>query len=243
MNRTLRFSTVAALVLGLIMTASVASAASVVFFDGTFVDGEWTTTVLTSGLGGSGRAGQSATGGNPDSYREISITLVRPTSTEGSLVAVASIKPSAVYDPGALAAIASVDYSEDAILLEGSGNGHALTIALEQAGVLYAGLPRLVSPDSVWTPKSIPGFVASDFVAIAGGSGSPDFSASGAPIAFGSWRAFSSPPGSSAGTRLGGIDNWTVTVHPVPEPGSALLVGLGIGILSMRRPFRSVSKS
>jgi hypothetical protein len=220
---------------GLMTTPRVASAVPVVFSDGTFLDGEWTTTVLPSGLGGSGSAGQAATGGNPGAFREISITLVMPTSTTGARVDVVSIKPSAVYDPGTQAAIASIDYSEDAILLSGGGNGHALTLALEQAGVIYAGIPRLVSPDSAWTAKSLPGLVAADFVAISGGVGTPDFSASGAPIAFGFWRAFSSPPGSNGGTRVGGIDNWMVAVQPVPEPGSALLVGLGLGLISACR--------
>jgi hypothetical protein len=221
---------------GFVLTTTplVASAAPVVFFDGTFLDGDWTTSVVPSGVGGSGSAGQAASGGNPDFFREISITLVMPTADIGAQVDVVSIKPSAVYDPASQAAIAFIDYSEDAILLDGSGNGHALTLALEQAGVIYAGLPRLVSPDSEWTPKSILGLVASDFRRV-GGTGQPDFSATGAPIAFGFWRAFSSPAGNSAGTRIGGIDNWTVTVHPVPEPSSALLIGLGIGILAARR--------
>jgi hypothetical protein len=210
MDRSVRLFAAVSLIVGfgLMTTPRVASAVPVVFSDGTFLDGEWTTTVLPSGVGGSGSAGQAATGGNPDAFREISITLVMPTSTTGARVDVVSIKPSAVYDPGTQAAIASIDYSEDAILLSGGGNGHALTLALEQAGVIYAGIPRLVSPDSAW---------------------------SGAPIAFGFWRAFSSPPGSSGATRVGGIDNWMVAVQPVSEPGSALLVGLGLGLISACR--------
>jgi hypothetical protein len=207
----------------------------VVFSDGTFLDAEWTTSVFATGLGGSGGAAQASTGGNPDFFRAISITLVQPTSTTGSRVDVVSIKPTALYDPSSQAGITYVDYSEDAILLDGSGNGHALTIALEQAGVIYAGLPRLVSPDLVWTAKSIPGLVATDFIAISGGSGTPDFSTSGAVIAFGFWRAFSSPTGSSGGTRIGGIDNWMVTVHSIPEPASALMIGLGIAMICVSR--------
>jgi hypothetical protein len=79
--------------------------------------------------------------------------------------------------------------------------------------------------------------VATDFIAISGGSGTPDFSASGAAITFGFWRAFSAPTGSNAGTRIGGIDNWMVTVNSVPEPASALMVGLGIAMIcASRRP-------
>ena len=37
---------------GLVTTPQVASAVAVVFSDGTFLDGEWNTTVLPSGVGG-----------------------------------------------------------------------------------------------------------------------------------------------------------------------------------------------
>jgi MYXO-CTERM domain-containing protein len=56
------------------------------------------------------------------------------------------------------------------------------------------------------------------------GEGSfPNFSATGGPITFGFWR------GNNEGTysMTTGIDNWSMTIHTVPEPA-----GLGLAALS-----------
>jgi hypothetical protein len=52
---------------------------------------------------------------------------------------------------------------------------------------------------------------------------------------FGFLRTNSSDPFSSAATTLGGIDNWKLTVHTVPEPSALLLSAFGLVVLSSVR--------
>ncbi len=210
-----------------------ATASSLTFTDGTFTPTDWDVISVQSGLGGSGTTTQITTGGNPDHYFSVALSVNDP-GTVGSQITLVHINKTAIYNPSG-GAIASIDYGEDASKTSGIGNGHASTIALRQGGVLYAAVAkRVFTPDAAWTAKAIDDLVESDFRGVLVGALVPDFSSSGSPIEFGFWRAISSPANSSAASRTVGIDNWSVDVT-VPEPATGLLFALTASLLALAR--------
>ncbi|KOR37409.1 MULTISPECIES: PEP-CTERM sorting domain-containing protein [Planktothricoides] len=99
-------------------------------------------------------------------------------------------------------------------------------------------------PERNWTQKSYTGLEASDFsLAFADGNVNnlhPDFTKNGSEITWGFFRANSSCRNCSGYTVVGGIDDWSVTVHtadPVPEPSSILgaIAGGTFGIRFFRK--------
>lgn len=234
-------------ILGLLVLVIVSSRATAfVYTDGTFNNSDWNVTLATSGQGGTATAGQMATGGNPGSYWDVAITLNATTPDLGTaLVGVFSINSTAVYDPSVSGAIASIDYSEDSILLStlnaSIGGGQSAAPALLQNGILYTltlSTGVFATPDTTWTSHQLMGLTAADFFS---GTLNPDFSVTGAPIEFGFWRAISHPTGNPIQGRTGGIDNWTLTVNSastVPEPATLSLLSfglLGVGFAARRR--------
>jgi hypothetical protein len=121
-----------------------------------------------------------------------------------------------LYDPQTQGAFVNVDYFEDALLVQGFGDGQATGIALRQSGNVYI---RQVgsTPDFAWTRKQDVDVPASAFVRIFDGGfdpGSrPDFSASGGPIEFGFMRSNSTSFGAIGYEIVALIDNWTVLIN------------------------------
>jgi hypothetical protein len=204
--------------LALILSPEVTRAA-VTFTDGTFTNADWTVTTDTDANGtGTSSGAQLATGGNPGEFRQVSV-VVQPAQIGAVFSTVVGYhqKTSAVYNPATQGAIVSVDYSEDAMNI--SGGGQATGVALRQNGVIYAG-PTLITSGSGWLGYPQSGLSANQFNDIdnfQSGGLHPDFSATGAPITFGFFRAQSARFNS---TSMVGIDNWSVTVNQIPEPGS-----------------------
>src|SRR5262249_54732509 len=72
---------------------------------------------------------------------------------------------------------------------------------------------------TAWTPRAVKDLTATDFIRVISAQPNhefysaerPDFSAGGGPIGFGVFRL----GGSSTDTFSMGLDNWSVTVHPV----------------------------
>jgi hypothetical protein len=160
---------------------------------------------------------QVAPGGNPGAYRSVeNIILAAPTDSTFSAIWGFHQRIGASFDPQAKGAITSIDYMEDAILLEGGGQGQGTGPALMQDGKVYVS-PGLISPDSTWTAKMKSGLVASDYSFLDNqtlDSGiNPDFSETALPIHLGFFRANSTSLGSPAYTTAGGIDNWKTCVH------------------------------
>lgn len=74
-----------------------------------------------------------------------------------------------------------------------------------------------------WTNHMLTNLVATNFYEIRPSSTNfslpdshPDFSPNAAPITFGFFRGNSSSIGSGGGLNTGGVDNWTMVVHPAP---------------------------
>jgi hypothetical protein len=229
--RTKRLSSFAALIF---LVSESPQAAPVMFSDGTFNDADWNDTAVMFGGGGTATTSQTSTGGNPGSFREIDITVVANLEAR---VDIFSINSNAIYDPSASGAIASIDYSEDSILLDTfntlGGAGQAAAPALLQNGILYSltlTTGAFGTPDRTWTSHQLVSLTVSDFLS---GSLVPDFSASGAPIQFGYRRAISHPPGNLEQGLTGGIDNWSLTVNPVIVPLPPALILMVFGLAGM----------
>jgi len=204
-----------------LLIAGAANADTLTFTEGTFNPADWT--VIVRGMGTT-TASQILTGGNPDAFRQI-------TNSVDGIMWGYHFKNSAVYNPSTQGAILSIDYSEDAILLDGTGTLGAGP-AIIQGGKVFAQGFGTVGP--TWTHRTFNNLHQSTFQHFHGepGSAFPDFSATGGPITFGFWR------GNAEGTfsMTTGIDNWSMTLHTnsVPEP-SALTLAVGCGLALLRR--------
>lgn len=197
----------------LLAFTGVTTRAAITFSDGTFNDDDWTVTVLTTGTGATASASQSASGGNPASLRHIVHQV-----PSGASIHVFHERASAVYTPSVQCAISSIDYSEDAIMFIENLNGMRTGPALRQGTNVFV-YDALRTPETNWTTKVATNLTAASFALVSPGFPAftnnavhPDFSATAPAIQFGFFRA-----NSNAGTRDGGIDNWTVTVRYVPS--------------------------
>jgi len=223
-----------------------ASASSVVLSDGEFAAADWTTAVVSFGDGGTPTVDQVLTGGNPGSFRRIDLAIrAAPSPTTFSALWLFNIYDAAGYDPATQGAILSIDYGEDSIYLGGqndlgvplgtSNGAHAVSIALVQNGILYTSTAYLANSES-WTSRAFTGLGAGDFFRADGAAGSPDFSSTGAPMQLGFLDRVSGSVGGIGFDTATGIDNWSVTIHSVPEPSTAILLGLSLaGLFTLSR--------
>jgi hypothetical protein len=201
--------------------AVAADARAEVIFDATFHDSDWSrTAVLRAGPDSFTQLAEQVTdGGNPGAFRKMTHSWGGGTS-----VAVFHIFENRSYDPGTMGAIASFDYSEDGIVLPGSLTGGLVgrAIALLQDGILYSGGEQAGGfGNTTWQAYTVNGLTATDFRSLAG-TDHPDFSAQGKPLYFGYVRT-NTITGSLTRTMIHGIDNWQVTIMPVPEPTAMTL--------------------
>ena len=200
----------------LLWVVPAAHAAPDVIRDSTFADGDWSVVTFTFGDGGLVEAAQSTDGYPPPSRRVREVVNASPSPTEFSAIWGIHLFGGKVYDPQVQGPFASVDYFEDARLVQGFGDGQATGVAVRQNGNVYVGQAG-TTPAFAWTPKERIGIAASSFVRIMNGgfdgSAHPDFSASGAPIEFGFMRANSTSPGAIGYEMIALIDNWTVLIN------------------------------
>ena len=186
-----------------------------VYADGAFDDNAWDNEVQFFGAGGTGSAGHLHFNGQEGAdYRRVSITVNSAGSTTAQ-VAVFSIKRDTAYFPVSDGRIITIDYSEDSIHLSGGGNGQYSAPAIRQNGKLYTLVPgggAFLTPETNWTRHSLSGLTQNDFRTIASSADHPDFSATGARLEVGFMRLHSVPSGGSSETRVGGIDNWRITL-------------------------------
>lgn len=218
--------------------------AVVSFSDSTFHVEDWTKTVLIEGNGGMISLSQESSGGNPGAFGRIRIEL-NGGETAGYTRAFGYFaRADAIYDPVGQGAIDMVAYEDNSKMVDTSlwgTNGQRGGFALFQNGNIYDNWLYATGTETTWRANSVAGLHASDFCQVNGPNGTyvrntashPDFSSSGAPIQFGFLRGNTSGIG-GVGTPFftdAGIDNWSVTITPVPEPSSLLALLSGAGAL------------
>lgn len=231
----------AALWAGLFAFLGGGAAHAITFSDTEFADADWTTISLDFGAPGAGgdiaRGFQVASGGMPDAYRQSEIVFLPdppPNVLEGIIGA--HLRAGAVYDPSTQGAIDAIDLSYD-VFIEPDSNAFG-GILLRQGGIFYYGGGQNANAN-FWQSISFL-LPASNFgtcevllgaVCAGTGTGNPDFSTSGGPIEFGFYQAvrLTSITNRTLGSR---VDNWSVTVNRVPEPGTATLLLAGLLMLS-----------
>jgi len=199
-----------------------AHAAVVTVSDGTFDDAGWEIafTSFRSGPGGGALTGGNVlasqiAGGYPGTARSISIVLPpAPGPTEYSSTFGIHLRKGFLYDPMVQGPIATIDYEEDARL---PSQAQLTGLGLRQGGQLYF-VQVQVFTSSVWTHLARIGIILSNFEHLTADGVvqgvHPDLTASGGPIEVGFLRANSTGNGSSGGTVLAEIDNWTVRLNP-----------------------------
>ncbi|MBM0745055.1 hypothetical protein JOY44_26415 (plasmid) [Phormidium sp. CLA17] len=207
---------------------------NVQFLDSTFNDTGWQLEVITSGKGGTVAVQQRDAMGEVGSFREITNTVNQASKGVNSNVLGLHWRVGATYDPQAQGAIAAINYSEEAILINGFGEGQAAGLALRQNQQIYLPTSRLITPETSWTHKELNALQAQDFVAMGTTNQHPDFSATGAPIQFGFFRANTTT--NAQYSIISGIDNWSVSINPVAKANEAVglpwwaIAGIGIGL-------------
>jgi hypothetical protein len=228
-------------VVGMLLAAPASAAVTV--SDGTFLDVNWNLTQFLAGSGGSVTGGQVLAGGNPGAFRNVTDAL---TGGSAGLVLGTSIYTPFTYSPGVSGAIATINYTEDAACTGGCfGQGQSTGPALLQGGKFYilSSSSVITGPSAVWTTHALNNLTALDFgrvnvttTTLFDNTQHPDFSANGAPIQFGYFRANST--GSVAYTLTAGIDNWQFSIAPftpVPTLGAMelALLAIALGLLGL----------
>lgn len=216
----------------LLILATAPATMAVTFTDGDFTDPDWTLTAKTRPgfIAGTVSSSKQTTGGVGNSaYLQIT------TFTDvGQLITGYFIWGDAMYDPQTQGAIASVDYSEFSkeIYDQVSGVNQATGAALFQGGIFYQG-GGAHTENTNWDQISLTGLTALNFIDNDYSGLHPDFSSSGDPINFGFYRA-----NHISLMQIAGIDNWSVTVNPVPLPAAVWLLGSGLLALGAWRKLR-----
>src|SRR5262245_291921 len=110
-------------------------------------------------------------------------------------------KDDARYDPAVLGGFASLDYAEDSRCYDSEATQCMSTgLCVRQAGNFYVASAGFVPGDS-WTARARSGIVPADFSWLNGPAGNVplNFTAAGAELQFGLFRAKSGGPGTETG--------------------------------------------
>lgn len=180
-------------------------------------------------------------GGNPDEYLQVDHThqLARdddgnPLDGDGSTQLQSFTNDESVeYNPSLQGAIASIAFSLDILLTDAPGGADFSMIFFnvqDSGGGNSAGFTT-ISPAPGWQTITVTGLTNANY------SGRDFAGALDLNFGFG-FESFGDVTDGDEAISVG-IDNFRVDVTVVPEPGAALLVGLGAMLLSARRGARS----
>lgn len=218
-----RFAWVFSLISAVATIAAVSSPATAqTVSDSTFLDADWALTQATAGNGGSSTAAQQLSGGNPGAFRNVTDVLNAAPPGSQTVVLSTSIYTPFTYNPAVSGAIGSINYSEDAACTAGCfGQGQSTGPALLQGGNRYilSSSQVITGPSLAWSNHTLNGLTAADFglvnvtpTTLFDSTQHPNFSAGGAPIQFGFFRANGTGVNGGGYTLSAGIDNWQVTI-------------------------------
>ena len=187
--------------------------ADVTFFDGTFNNSDWSEIPYVNGSGGSSRAVQIDRNGNPERFYQVTTTVNGGPACGAGVY----LRNSFTYSPATQGAIYNIDYSVDLIAFSLYGEAEPM---IAQNGNLYIG-PEVYNTAGTWQTFTESNLMATSFAKLVTGTGNgelgvdetshPDFSTNGSTITFG----FIVPDStvSNPYTTIGGVDNYTLTVH------------------------------
>lgn len=204
--------------------------ADVVFADTEFSDSVWVLETVQLNAGGSASAAQSLGTGNPGNARRVTLS----PNSGGTIWGFSRYGNTGAtrYVPSTDGAIASIAFTFDARLVDGFGQGQAVAISLKQGQITFGASFDITGSGGAWQTFASASLNAADFSRLDGQSGTPNFSASGAPIRFGIASGNSSTSGTY--TTIADYDNFSVTVRQVPTPASGALLVIG-GLVAIRR--------
>lgn len=202
----------------------------------------WNTSVFSVN-GGTGSSQFSATGGNPNAYRQMQISLPNAPGGQRSVAVVIDFLDGFSYDPSVNGPVTGFDLSLD-LRLVGAGSGAVGTgLAVRQAGEIYLATITYFHTTS-WATLS-ESFGPGDFLRLDAANlqtgeeiGSfPNLSATGAPFEVGFYTRNSTSLGGFGYNRTYGIDNWNLAI--IPEPSTyTLMTGLAcLGLAGISRRF------
>lgn len=237
------------MILFLMLFTGASSQLQATFTDGQFYNNDWQVLLYTTGLGGTVTGDHISSGGHFVDYRQVATNLnPAPAGPGKSAVLGIHEKINAIYKPALESAIDSIDFSIDFKSIISSYAGQAFGMSIKQDGNVYGTIQRLTYAVDQWQSEQKVGLKASDFSRFDFTAGEfvmnnikhPDFSTSGSPIRFGfyTWRS-TGASSSSPHSKVIGYDNWSVTVHPVPEPTSLLLLSTTLPMMYRRFKMRS----
>lgn len=215
-----------------IATLGVASgaAADVTFSDTEFANANWGFETAVVAPGGSS-AGTQTGGGNPGNARQLTNSVnsggtVFGFSRYGTTVGTR-------YELNTQGAIATVDWTIDSRWLSGiGGQGHSIGLGVKQGTVVYVADFEITGSSGNWNTHGGISLTAADFAPLISGP-AVDFSSTGAPLRFGFIVGNSSTGGAYTNAVL--YDNFSVTIHSVPAPGTVGLAALAAATGLRRR--------
>lgn len=177
------------------------------------------------------------TGGNNDSWFNISYSHAQSSSAYTHEIAVNSIFRNYGYIPWYFGAVDKISFSFDAKGIR-SDFSNAVSAFLRpvimQDGVVYSVLGDSYATVTVgdWTSYRFDFSASDNWINLATGA-TPDFSTAGGDITFGVrfGMTVTCTGACNSITAITGFDNFGYSITAVPEPSSYAMLGLGLGLL------------
>jgi len=185
--------------------------------DGNFIAADWNVMPVITGTSSIGLLVTQKTGGNPDAFRQIDISL--GTTPADSAIAIHLYQP-IVWDLDALGPIESLDAGLDFRSLNGAPACVGIVVREVATGESYAWVPTETAYDPDWTSYMAAGLTAEDFLPVrAGHLGHPGLGVGMGLILFGFLIGQCAAHAGGAGLIQAGVDNWWIDVNPEADPG------------------------